>query len=374
MKVLDLFSGIGGFSIGLEKAGFETVAFCEIEPYCRGVLERHWPDTPVYGDVKQLTAEQLRADGIIPDVIVGGYPCQPFSVAGRQRGEKDPRHLWPEVHRLIRELRPRWVICENVSGHIKLGLDEVLTTLEAEGYTVWPFIIPACGVDAPHKRDRVWIVANATGGHAGRTPGQDESESREERLQQRDEHRISGKSGEIRATDVGNAQHNGSSSASVGGKPEEVGRGSPQGQKQTEQPPRTGGREDNGNVADTDSDDWRHGSSTEPQRRQARMEHGGSSNGQPVGQPNQDVADSTSERLQGRTEEPAYGVGDLQRQSERGGTDFRDGWPTEPSVGRVVDGLPHRSHRIKALGNAVVPQIPEAIGLTIMRYENATNV
>ena len=284
MKVLDLFSGIGGFSIGLEKAGFETVAFCEIEPYCRGVLGRHWPDTPIYGDVKQLTGEQLRADGIVPDVIVGGYPCQPFSVAGRQRGEEDPRHLWPEVHRLIRELRPRWVICENVSGHIKLGLDEVLSTLEAEGYTVWPFIIPACSIDAPHKRDRVWIVAN------------------------------------------------------------------------------------------TDSDDRRHGSSTEPQRGQARMEHGGSCQGQSVGKSDQDVADSKSERLQGRTEEPAYGVGDLQGKSERGGTDFRDGWPTEPNVGRVVDGLPHRSHRIKALGNAVVPQIPEAIGLTIMRYENATNV
>ena len=308
MKVLDLFSGIGGFSIGLEKAGFETVAFCEIEPYCRGVLERHWPDTPIYGDVKQLTGEQLRADGIVPDVIVGGYPCQPFSVAGRQRGEEDPRHLWPEVHRLIRELRPRWVVCENVSGHIKLGLDEVLTTLEAEGYTCWPFIIPACGVDAPHKRDRVWIVAN------------------------------------------------------------------------------------------TDSDDRRHGSSTEPQRGQARMEHGGGSQGQSVGKSGQDVADtnnrqldgenkevfsgrhttanggqdvadSTSERLQGRTEEPAYGVRDLSRQSERGGTDFRDGWPTEPNVGRVANGVPARSHRIKALGNAVVPQIPEAIGLTIMQYE-----
>ena len=161
MKVLDLFSGIGGFSIGLEQAGFETAAFCEIEDYPRAVLRKHWPDTPIYRDVKQLTGERLRADGIIPDVIVGGYPCQPFSVSGRQRGEEDPRHLWPEVHRLIRELRPRWVLCANVGGHIKLGLDEVLSTLEAEGYTVWPFIIPACGVDAPHKRDRVWIVADS---------------------------------------------------------------------------------------------------------------------------------------------------------------------------------------------------------------------
>lgn len=329
MKVLDLFSGIGGFSIGLEKAGFETVAFCEIEPYCRGVLERHWPDTPIYGDVKQLTGEQLRADGIVPDVIVGGYPCQPFSVAGRQRGEKDPRHLWPEVHRLIRELRPRWVICENVSGHIKLGLDEVLSTLEAEGYTVWPFVIPACGVDAPHKRDRVWIVANATGSHAGRTPGQDESESREERLQQRDEHRISGKSGEIRATDVANAQHYGRFTTPQRRSSEEAIRQEPQGADNSFNTPRAGSLPFAG----------------------------------------QDVADTDSDRLQGCSKEPLCGVGDLQGKLEGSGEALRDGWPTEPNVGRVANGVSNRSHRIKALGNAVVPQIPEAIGLTIMQYE-----
>jgi DNA (cytosine-5)-methyltransferase 1 len=308
LKVLDLFSGIGGFSIGLEKAGFETVAFCEIEPYCRGVLERHWPDTPIYGDVKQLTGEQLRADGIVPDVIVGGYPCQPFSVAGRQRGEEDPRHLWPEVHRLIRELRPRWVICENVSGHIKLGLDEVLATLEAEGYTCWPFIIAACSVDAPHKRDRVWIVAHANSGADGRASGQNESADGE--VSKRDNGGVSDKSGEVRTSmaDTNNRQLDGENKEVFSG---------------------------------------RHTTAD-----------GG-----------QDVADSTSERLQGRTEEPAYGVGDLQRQSERGGTDFRDGWPTEPNVGRVANGVSNRSHRIKALGNAVVPQIPEAIGLTIMQYE-----
>ena len=356
MRVLDLFSGIGGFSIGLEKAGFETVAFCEIEPYCRGVLERHWPDTPIYGDVKQLTGEQLRADGIVPDVIVGGYPCQPFSVAGRQRGEEDPRHLWPEVHRLIRELRPRWVVCENVSGHIKLGLDEVLSALEAEGYTVWPFIIPACSIDAPHKRDRVWIVAHSDSSDDRRDAGTVRKAQGEERLQERNQSWLAGNSGQARTA-----------------------------------------------MADTDSDDWGRVSCTEPQGRNSRVEHGGGSQGQPVRRTNkdvadadnrqrdgenkevfsgrhtaadggQDVADSQSQRPQGRTEEPAYGVGDLSPPSERGGTDFRDGWPTEPNVGRVVDGLPHRSHRIKALGNAVVPQIPEAIGLTIMRYENATNV
>ena len=102
MKVLDLFSGIGGFSVGLERAGFETVAFCEIEEYPRAVLKKHWPDVPIYGDIKELTATKLRADGIVPELICGGFPCQPFSVAGRQRGQQDERHLWPEMYRLIR--------------------------------------------------------------------------------------------------------------------------------------------------------------------------------------------------------------------------------------------------------------------------------
>ncbi len=325
MKVLDLFSGIGGFSIGLEEAGFETAAFCEIEDYPRAVLRKHWPDTPIYRDVRQLTREQLRADGIVPDLLCGGYPCQPFSVAGRQRGEEDPRHLWPEVHRLIRELRPRWVVCENVSGHIKLGLDEVLSTLEAEGYTVWPFVIPACSVDAPHKRDRVWIV--------------------------------------------GNAQHDGPLAAPLRGKPEEASRRASQGQEPTEQSARAGGRKDNGNVADTNVNDGGREGSTEPQGRNSRMEHGGSSFGQLVGRASQDVADTTGQLGKRRAEEQVYGVGDIPEQLRGSGTDFRDGWPVEPNVGRVANGVPNRSHRIKSLGNAIVPQIAQAIGETIMRFE-----
>jgi len=167
VKVLDLFSGIGGFSIGLEKAGFETVAFCEIEEYPRAVLRRHWPDVPIYGDIKQLTGEQLRADGIVPNLICGGYPCQPFSVAGQRRGAEDDRHLWPEVHRLVTEIRPSWCIFENVAGHIKLGLDEVLSDLEGEGYAARTYNIPACAVDARHQRQRVWIVAHTRHGARG---------------------------------------------------------------------------------------------------------------------------------------------------------------------------------------------------------------
>lgn len=163
-NILDLFSGIGGFSLGLERAGMNTVAFCEIDPFCQRVLRTHWPHTLIFDDITQLTSRRLHHENITNiDLICGGYPCQPFSVAGKQRGESDPRHLWPQMYRLIREIRPRWIICENVAGHVQLGLDAVLADLDAIGYAATPFIIPACAVGAPHRRDRVWIVAHAAG-------------------------------------------------------------------------------------------------------------------------------------------------------------------------------------------------------------------
>ncbi len=160
LKHLDLFSGIGGFSLGLESTGgFETVAFCDYDPYCQKVLRKHWPWVTIYDDVKELNSERLEANGHTKiDIITGGYPCQPFSIAGRQKGEQDPRHVWPEYFRLIKELRPTWVIGENVAGHIKLGLDTVLENLESEGYSARAFSISASSVGAVHQRERVWIV------------------------------------------------------------------------------------------------------------------------------------------------------------------------------------------------------------------------
>ena len=160
LKILDLFSGIGGFSLGLEATGhFETAAFCEIEPYCKQVLKKHWPTVPIFDDIRQLKGTDI---GTI-DIITGGYPCQPFSVAGKQKAEQDPRHLWPEYFRLIQELRPTWVIGENVSGHIKLGLDSVLEDLASEGYSTRTFSISAVSIGANHKRERIWIIANSNG-------------------------------------------------------------------------------------------------------------------------------------------------------------------------------------------------------------------
>jgi DNA (cytosine-5)-methyltransferase 1 len=162
MNVLDLFSGIGGFSLGLERAGMRTVAFCEIEPYCQAVLAKHWPGVPIYDDVRALTGDRLRADGISVDVICGGFPCQDLSVAGKGAGLAGERSgLWKEYARIIGEVRPSYVIVENVAVLLGRGLDVVLGDLAALGFDAEWHCIPASAVGAPHERDRIWIVANA---------------------------------------------------------------------------------------------------------------------------------------------------------------------------------------------------------------------
>ena len=188
LKHLDLFSGIGGFSLGLEATGgFETKAFCDIEKYPRQVLQKHWPHVKQYEDIKELNYERLKADGIDSiDIITGGYPCQPFSIAGRQKGEQDSRHLWPEYFRLVKELRPTWVIGENVSGHIKLGLDTVISDLESEDYAVRPFSISASSIGANHQRERIWILAHSRRSQWPRAElrGENENETRKENANQ----------------------------------------------------------------------------------------------------------------------------------------------------------------------------------------------
>ena len=167
LKILDLFSGLGGFSLGLERTGsFETVAFCDNDKYSKLVLQKHWKGVKIYNDVKEITKEKFIADGIqFPDIITGGFPCQPFSVAGKQAGTDDDRHLWPVMFRIIQEFTPRWVIGENVKGltNIQDGVvfETVCTDLEGAGYEVRTFNIPAAGVGAPHRRERLWIVAHA---------------------------------------------------------------------------------------------------------------------------------------------------------------------------------------------------------------------
>jgi DNA-cytosine methyltransferase len=162
IKILDICSGIGGFSLGLEATGgFDTVAFCEFDDFCCKVLNKHWPNVPIYKDLKEIGNDPER---IIQefDLICGGIPCQPFSLAGKQKGKEDDRHLWPYMYAIVKSKKPTWVIVENVGGFVNVALDDVCLDLETQGYATQSFIIPACSVEAPHKRDRIWILGKYT--------------------------------------------------------------------------------------------------------------------------------------------------------------------------------------------------------------------
>lgn len=294
MRVLDLFSGIGGFSLGLERAGMQTVAFCEIEEFCRKVLKKHWPDVPIFEDVRKLRGDDL---GTI-DLICGGYPCQPFSLAGERRGQDDDRHLWPEMFRLLQETNARWLIGENVNGHISMGLDQVLSDLESENYEAQPIVIPACAIDAPHQRDRVWIIAHARG-------EQYESDCHAKQWQ--------------RTKELLEAF-----------------------------------------VADSHRE-WelqQEGHEQEQRRR--------------IGNSGETLANANAARLQ---EREVFAGGESEARSTQPGQTFKRNrrWPTEPDVGRVANGVPRRVDRLRALGNAVVPQIPEMIGRAIMAIDGLEN-
>lgn len=201
---LDLFSGIGGFALACRWNNIQTVGFVEYEDYPRRVLSRQFPGVPLFGDIHDFDATPFR--GV--DLLTGGYPCQPFSQAGKRKGKEDDRHLWPEMFRVVTQARPSWVLAENVAGHINLGLDEVLLDLESEGYTCRTVMVPACAKNALHRRDRVWIIAKR---NAGNTDSIIEGEIGEIQGRQSDtESRgvCTAASGESRS-DVGNPKGNG---------------------------------------------------------------------------------------------------------------------------------------------------------------------
>lgn len=338
LKVLDLFSGIGGFSLGLELASpeFETIAFCEFDEKCREVLQLRWPGVPIYNDVRTLlndeeTLSNTKSDGdskfqesysgknsstqvragrtdklcrmgsettehqspiLSADVIVGGYPCQPFSQAGKRMGETDDRHLWPEMYRIIKTVRPRWVIAENVAGHITMGLDSVLSDLENEDYTCWTFIIPACAKNALHRRDRVWILATHTGHDRRRT-------------EQRGEHQ---------GTEV-----------DTGGGTRRL--------------------EPGATVADT------HQQGSQGRHSEVLRERG-----------EQCIAGQGSPQPHGNGGQSTPGLG--------GELDGLPTWLDERGHPKVGKSIPRRVARLKQLGNAVVPQVVEEIGKAILEVED----
>jgi len=179
MRVLSLFSGVGGLDLGLEWAGMQTVGQCEIDPACRFWLEQHWPGLQRWSDVREVTGDAVEAACGAVELMAGGPPCQPASLAGRRQGSADVRWLWPEFLRVVREVGPRWVLAENPLGIASLephGLDWVCRELEGAGYEVWPVVVGAEHVGAPHRRHRVWIVgrlglADTVGGDGRREPG-----------------------------------------------------------------------------------------------------------------------------------------------------------------------------------------------------------
>ena len=297
-RLLDLFSGIGGFSLGLERSGgFKTVAFCEIEPFCRGVLKKHWPDVPIYEDVRELTADRLAADGIAVDAVCGGFPCQDISVAGKGAGIEGERSgLWSEYARIISELRPRYVIVENVAALLGRGLDKVLGDLAALGFDAEWHCIPASAIGAPHRRDRLWLVAYS---QRGRLPMDDGR-----------------RSGPIIA---------------------------------------------DGCAAMADADHERLEGWLGTIMRQRTHER---------------AAGESSPLLHANgSRSHAYTHGGIYRKEESPGA--RDGqpqrsdwWFVEPNVGRVAHGVPARVDRLRALGNAVVPQVVEFIGRAILASES----
>jgi len=201
-----LFSGIGGFDLAARWMGWDNVFHVEWNPWCQKVLEHHFPNSESFTDVRQFDGSAWRGR---VDVISGGFPCQPYSSAGKRLGKDDERHLWPEMLRIIREAAPRFVVGENVRGLTNWNggvvFEEVCADLEAEGYDVWTGILPAAGVGAPHRRDRVWFVAHAHGGADVRTPGRDAGTSTGEGIPERHEVRIPDQSGDV--WDAANTDH-----------------------------------------------------------------------------------------------------------------------------------------------------------------------
>jgi len=351
IKTLDLFSGIGGFSYSLERlcpeGAFRTIAFCEQDKFCQAVLKKHWPEVPIFDDVRTIDTDGL---GRV-DLICGGFPCQPWSVAGKRRGAEDDRDLWPEMVRLVEELQPRWVIGENVRNFVNepMGLERSLSDLESIGYQAVPFIIGAVCVDAPHRRSRVWVLA-----HSRREYGQSRAEVTRN---------VRGKSADGRprnhaerpGQDVADAEQSRSSSESIG----DIGSVAKKISREEE------GRNQSSIRTSTRSTDVADASGKQnyEQRRvsEQRWKTLGRSEQTPQQKEWQASADSTGRCGEGN--EPVW------LPESRMGVHIFDGfstWMDEPDIPRVQTGVKFRTERLRAIGNSICPQVVEKIGRAIM--------
>jgi DNA (cytosine-5)-methyltransferase 1 len=352
LNVLDLFSGIGGFSLGLERAGMQTVAFCECDRYARAVLRKHWPSVPCYDDVRTLTATRLAADGIDVDLICGGFPCQDISLAGSGDGLDGERSkLWHQFARIVGEVRPRFVVVENSSALLGRGLLRILGDLAAFGFDAEWHCLQAADIGAPHIRDRTWIVAHS------------DSNGRRGIEQERRSHRRdadasgNGTQGDARWSSLSDSDRQ-----SVRHDEQRQARRRDDVSNRRHAEP----RDDGFAQSVADADNWRREverltqhageqstSGREPDGRGARR-HGYGTH----------MADAGGTRLPSSEPTPLLRAGwwhEGRAIAERGW------WRIEPDVGRVAHGVPKRVDRLRCLGNSVVPEIVEAIGIEIMR-------
>lgn len=320
MKTLthgSLFSGIGGFDLAARWAGIENIFQVEIDKYCLGKLEKNFPEAHRYTDIKDFNGTAYR--GRI-DIISGGFPCQPFSIAGQRKGTEDDRWLWSEMLRVISEIQPSWVIAENVYGFVDwddgVVLEQVCSEMEGLGYEVQPFIIPASAVNAPHRRYRVWIVAN-----------NDSASTKHEVSTRRD----------VFGSETNHAPHTTS--------------------RQSGEPSKWEGWK-NLSGRDYESGKTDHAPHTDNQRQLQQLQTSKIQN---------DIANTHGKGLQG-SYEGTYRVGE--GKWLHGCYDFNNDWlEVATALCGMDDGLPDRVARLKALGNAIVPQVAYEIFKAIIETE-----
>ena len=369
LRHVDLCSGIGGFALGFHWAKLsEPVLFCDTEPWCRQILNKNFPNIPIATDVKELANDPER---FVPDheILSCGYPCQPFSVAGLRKGEEDDRHIWPSIFRIITHKRPSWVVCENVYGHVALGLDKVLFDMESQGYATRTFIVPACAKNAPHRRDRLWIICKNVGDTESRGRGEfrESSEKKGNENCQIDRGQSVGSSG-VR-TNVGDTEYNGSSATEIRRGDQENAGGSQKREIETEQSQRTSGRGDHEVMADTECLGWEQRSEVkgELDRERSPDQSDFSSEGCRGSRSSTSLADTESKGLQGWSQDTTEYSKWIEESSSwnKSFGEETNIWNVEPNVGRVAHGISKRVDRLKGLGNAIVPQIAMQIGLAI---------